>query len=447
MTQESARSSILDGIKVRARLLKSRRNLKHHDALNQASIDAGYESFRHAQNVAHRTPAPVAALSKHRLFISAHWGDGRDRANQGRETIWLDLPAPLESFITASQLSNKGSTRQFKLVAPDHLECQSRLRDQGRARYGVCHVARVVQFVVATGLRPANGGWARAFPGLRSNNLLPGNDHSSVWFDPGSKRYVFVDEPYGNGASWTKPGSREAWAVQNNFTIAESNWAGMYHPAGNSRLFLVSHNVKGLPLQPVLTALTNTSPAIVEEPWTGESVAGFSVFRSPGTAEKAQQQAGARANRKNTPRGPRSTVGFVQTFAGPRRRPDARMPIDAHEEVARLIGTVLSASETRKGVANRLNSVRSDLDEWVQREYTQAELPNDRFHEMYYGDRGSHPFAKSMDAAEATQHRARLARVREILRQHYPDCEPLRALFRSLDAAEKSLTNWVVSGG
>jgi hypothetical protein len=122
------------------------------------------------------------------------------------------------------------------------------------------------------------------------------------------------------------------------------------------------------------------------------------------------------------------------------------MPVEAHEEVAALIGTVLTGCETRKGVANRLNCVRSDLDEWVQREYTHAELPEDRLHEMYYGDRATHSFANSMDLSEAAQHRARLDRVREILRRHYPDCEPLRRLFRSLDAAEKSLTKWAEKG-
>lgn len=446
MKQESVRSSILDGIKVRARLLKSQRNLKQHDALDQASIDAGYENFRHAQNVARRTPARIAVLSNHRLFISMHWRSSRDRgAALGRETTWLDLPAPLESFITAAQLSNKRSTRPFKLVAPDHLESPLSAKDQSQARASVCHVARVVQFIVATGLRPANGGWARAFPGLRHNNLLPGKDHSSVWFDPVSKRYVFVDEPYGSGASWTKPDSREAWAAENDFTIAEASWAGMYNPAMGSRLFLVSHNVKGLPLQPILTALANASPALVEDQWVGESVERWSVFVSPGAVERAQRQAAAKAVQKRGRPGPRATVGYVQTFVGPRRRPAARMPLEAHEEIARLLGIVLSATETRKGVSKRVGHVRSDLDEWVQREYTHAELPNERFHDMYYGDRGLPSLSKSMDPAEAAEHRVRLNRVREILKQHYPDCGPLRALFKSLDVAEKSLTRWAAT--
>lgn len=49
-----------------------------------------------------------------------------------------------------------------------------------------------------------------------------------------------------------------------------------------------------------------------------------------------------------------------------------------------LLKSVLVASFHRKGVYNRVDGIRSELDEWTMREYNRAELPSEVFFDLYY---------------------------------------------------------------
>jgi hypothetical protein len=119
------------------------------------------------------------------------------------------------------------------------------------------------------------------------------------------------------------------------------------------------------------------------------------------------------------------------------------MPVEAHAEVGRLLTAVLAATYHRKGVYNRVNSIRSELDEWTQREYNHAELPNERFFTLYYHYEANTTFSRSLSAAEGESHIENLASVKRILVMHYPDCPPLRSIMSKLDMAIKSLRSWV----
>lgn len=153
-------------------------------------------------------------------------------------------------------------------------------------------------------------------------------------------------------------------------------------------------------------------------------------FVSPGAVAKlATAKEKPPAARK--PAGPRNSVGYVQTFVGPQRRPKARMPIDAHAEVGRLLKSVLTATYHRKGVYKRVNAIRSELDEWTQREYNHAELPNEQFFELYNHESGS-TFERALSEAARARHGMSLTEAKKILTQHYPDCPPLRSLLQNL---------------
>jgi hypothetical protein len=108
----------------------------------------------------------------------------------------------------------------------------------------------------------------------------------------------------------------------------------------------------------------------------------------------------------------------------------ARMPIEAHAEVGRLLKSVLTAAHHRKGVYNRVNAVRSELDEWTQREYGRAELPSEQFSELYYHESGS-TFERALSETERARHDMSLVEAKKILTQYYPDCPPLRSLLKT----------------
>mgnify|MGYP001195841085 CR=1 FL=1 len=95
----------------------------------------------------------------------------------------------------------------------------------------------------------------------------------------------------------------------------------------------------------------------------------------------------------------------------------------------------------RKGVYNRVDAIRSELDEWTQREYNHAELPNEQFFDLYYHESGS-TFARALAEADRERHVQSLAHAKKLLGEHYPDCPPLRSLLKKVDAAVKSLRDW-----
>lgn len=437
MSSEDIRPSTLDGIKRLAKTLKVERGVRHLQALDDAARAAGYQNFRHAGNVLRSRPPLQAPHPPQRVYLTAYWKD-KESGSSGRETLTLDMSCLWGDLITPAQLENHRALVHFRAEGPDHLAREQLLRTQSEARRAVCAAARALQFMEATRLRPSKS-HSRAFPGGRSMNAIPGRDHYSIWYDRDTKRYLFVDEPYEEAAK-SKLAERQAWAEKYSYLVIKPTWPGMYAPDVGSRLYLVADAAKGVPLEPIAAALDQLAPPIVEQAWRGESAPMLPFFVSPGAVAKlATAKEKPPAARK--PAGPRNSIGYVQTFVGPQRRPKARMPIEAHAEVGRLLKSVLTATYHRKGVYNRVNAIRSELDEWTQREYNHAELPNEQFFELYYHESGS-TFERALSEAVRAHHGTSLTEAKKILVQHYPDCPPLRSLLQKLDAAQKSLQTW-----
>ncbi len=98
-------------------------------------------------------------------------------------------------------------------------------------------------------------------------------------------------------------------------------------------------------------------------------------------------------------------------------------------EVGRLLKSVIYDMRARKSVYNPLNSVRSDLDDWVQCEYDREELSSDVFFDLYYHEDVA-PQTALTGAARLPHHASTLVEAKRILARHYPDCAPLRSMFQ-----------------
>jgi hypothetical protein len=438
MSSEAIRPSTLDGIKRLAKSLKVERGIQHIRALDDAAQAAGFQNFRHASKVLSTAASKAARLRPgYRTFLTAYWKDPKN-GGSGRETLIIWLSAPWGEMITPLQLQNHRSLANFRSEGPDHLAREHLLSAQSTARRTVCAAARTLHFIDATKLRPSKS-HSRAFPGGRSSNAIPGHDHYSIWYDRETKRYLFVDEPYEKAVE-SQIKARENWAQRNGFAIVKPEWAGMYAPDIGSRLYLIADETKGIPLQPIAAALDKLHAPIVEATWDGESAPMLPFFVSPGAIAKKVAE---RDKPKTLPKsnGQHKSVAYVQAFVGPQRRPKGQMPIKTHAEVGRLLKSVLVETYHRKGVYNRVNAIRSELDEWVQREYNDAELSNKQFFELYYRESGS-TFKRSLSNAERERHTESLTEVKRLLYVHYPDCPPLRSLLKKIDVAVKSLQSW-----
>ncbi|MDO9286449.1 MAG: DUF5623 domain-containing protein [Aquabacterium sp.] len=103
----------------------------------------------------------------------------------------------------------------------------------------------------------------------------------------------------------------------------------------------------------------------------------------------------------------------------------------------------IGSAEYRPGVREKLDRVRSELDDWVQMEYDRQELDIEHFSAMYYGALGT-PFRRSPTVAERSALLAAIGPVREQLARHYPDCAPRRRLHQLVNQAERSAQSWQV---
>lgn len=437
MSNESIRPSSLEGIKRLATSIKREKGIKHLQALDDAAQRAGFQNIRHAQNSL-KDKQPLF-----RIFLTAYWRD-RKAATSGRETLVISLSAQWTDLLTPAELKSARGLGVFRSEGPDHLVASTVRQSQSAAREIVCHAARTLQFVAATRLRPSSG-YTRAYPKGNTDNRVPGQDHVCVWFDD-QKRYLIADEPYSDTVE-PKREERARWCRRHGYTELQSSWPGMHSPDGGTTLYLLSNDKNGVPLVPVITVLNKLPALYLASNWEGESAPTLPYFVSPGTVAKAKAESVAKAKEKakptaRKPSGPRNTVGYVWTFVGPQRRPKARMPIAAHAEVGRLLKSVLAISHRRKGVYNRVDAIRSELDEWTQREYSAAELSNEEFFDLYYHEGRAPKDPRSLSPEEQARHIESLMQVKRTLAKHYPDCAPLRAMLKRADAAITSLGNW-----
>jgi hypothetical protein len=284
MSRKSIRPSTLDGIKRLASSLKAEQQIQHARALDLAAQAAGFQNFIHASHVLRNAPGTESRPSGHLVYLTAYWKD-RESSSSGRETLTIRLTSPWTDLITPALLRNHNALAHFRAEGPDHLSREFLVKTQSEARRAVCAAARAFQFMDATKLRPSRS-FSRVYPGGDSRNAIPGRDHFSIWYDKTTKRYLFADEPYESSVH-DRLNEREAWARQHGFAIVKPQWPGMYAPDIGSRLYLIAHQTKGIPLGSIAALLNKLPKPIVEERWNGESAPMMPYFVSPGSVAKA----------------------------------------------------------------------------------------------------------------------------------------------------------------
>ena len=435
MKSKAVSPSTMTGIKRLARQLKAAQGLSYSDALTQASKAAGFTNFRHAQKALPDLPK-VQGRADHDVYLTAYWREGGS-GQSGRETLVIRLPRRWTDLLSSAELRSARGLENFSPEGSDHLSRRQVVRSQNAARESVCHAARTLQFVAATGLRPSSG-YCRAYPKGDPNNKVPGQDHVCIWFDA-NKRYLIADEPY-EQAVCSKHEMRRVWCQTNGYSEEKPSWPGMHNPFGGTRLFLVSNKEKGVPLGPIIKALEGLPTPHSSLDWKGDSKPRLPYFMSPGSVAKGKIAPTATKSTVRDTGIRHATLGYTQTLVGPRRRPNGRMPVAVHRDVGSLLKEVLVTAYFRKSVYSRLNSVRSDLDEWTMREYDHSALPDEEFFNLYYHEIGDSPRRINPEIAERCV--TKLQRVHMLIQQHYPDCAPLRRLRKLLTEAEKALRAW-----
>lgn len=431
MSMVSVRPSTIDGIKRLASQLKKSEGLPHAQALDHASRAADFQNYAHARRALGRLGAPT--VPHHDLYITAHWRD-RDAGTEGTEFLRIALPRPLDEMIKPQAYRWTRELSPMRRLAPDHIERSSLLDSRDRARHDICAAARLFQFMAATGLQPSSA-HARTLPRGNHSNRLPGADHDSEWFDPVARQYIAATEPY-RAAARHHADDRLGWSRKHGWEVTTTKWPGMYNPDGGSELYLSTDASKGYSLAPIVARLDAAPPPIIEDEWVGETRPRIPIFISPGVAAIAAAKV-SKPVTKRRPRAPNNTLPYHMVLGGPGRRPAKRMSVEAHSAVGRLLKSALIGTRQRAGVYKRVDSVRCELDDWVQCEYDRTELSDEVFFDLYY-----HELDTEARPADKNEQIANLESAKDLLAQHYPDCGPLRDLLKRLDQAIASLRSW-----
>lgn len=429
MFEKTIRPTTLVGIKRYAKDIRKARGIIHALALDEAARMAGYRDYRDA-----RRSLEAGDAANHFVFITANWRDRETKA-RGRETLRLEINRPLVELITPKQARRDRYLGDVRFDASDHLVSQTFDSSQDLARRSACRIARTLQFIAATALIPSDA--RRYWPGGNLDHRVPGADHYGVWYHQPTRRHVIADEPYVEHDAPIS-GERIEWAARHGWEIAKPRWGGIYAPDGGCHLFLMADGAKGPLIVDLARRLDRSAPPVSHKRWTGESGEfdpGFTT--AAGMVERTARAAALPKERKLARK--RSSIAYHMTLGGRRLRPDARLPVEQHAELGTLLKSVLVNAAGRSGAVNRVNSIRSELDEWELREYSRDELDGDTFFGLYYHEVSLARGAARLSIAEMI---ARLERVKAIISGGYPPCPPLDAMLGKADLAIASLSSW-----
>ena len=402
------------GLKTQARNLIHAEGLKRSAALDRVAAHNGFNNWKDlTRRFEPAAAGPVA-------YLTAYWR-ATDRSGRGRETLTVALNRPLSEIVTRSDLRRLRHT-DFRMEGPDHLVQREDVRFAESARADVLKMARTLRFMEATGMKPSSAS-RRIYPGGDYEKRPPGADHSSAWYDPATKEHCLIDEPY--EAAESRRRTRPEWARVHAWRVEKADWDGMYNPEGGARLWVAADARRGFPLDRILRDLSELQRAHPTTPWSGASAPYWPHWQSPG-----MQAAGLKPLSRFAPSPPPRAIRYGGSQTRSRNKPDASMPVRGHAAVGRRLKRVLRAPGLPWKTHERIDHLRSELDNWAAAEH--RTLENDRFLALYYGDA---PAPRRSLTDGLSNYTADLTAASALLRRHYPDCVPLRAWLREADKA------------
>lgn len=435
MLIDTVRPTTLTGVRRLAGQLRKANGLKHSEALDQAARAADCSNYQHARRSLPERPSPAAS---HYVLLTIYWFDRNGRPAMGRETLRVELPCPIEKLCNKQALKHVRSFGDLRVVADDHLICDTVAQSQDYARDRLCSAARSLQFMVHTGLQPCSRSAKRRCLREGRTDRLPGHDHTTDWIDPATGQYIMIDEPYANVPDEEE---RSGWASQHGWQVVKSSWPGMYNPYACD-LYVAVQGAGDV--QALVTKIDRMPPPVMSNKWPGESAGSWEVFTSP-LALTAQDRRRARCRGTIYPAASAKTLPYSYGFNSTRRRPAGALGIEGHQEVGRIIKAIAQSDQRPWGVYQRMNALRGELENWLHLEIGPDALQGPEFFDVYYHEiEDDLPFIKEAETREGVL--SLLQRLRDRLSAAYPSCGPLRQQLGRIDSSAKLVCGMKATG-
>ncbi|MGE8067069.1 DUF5623 domain-containing protein [Pseudomonas sp. NPDC089569] len=425
-------------IKRRAKSIKATAGVPHHQALEAAARESGYQNFRHAQSEQAGT-----LPSHHNVYLSVYWCDHKDRTQSGRLTLCVQIRRPILSFLTKHQVTNQiPYLTEFKLEYLDHLEKSLDACSLHSAYITARQAAKALNFVERTGLLGASANSYGSRSPFRTLQDLPRKDHGSGWCTPNDPAdWCYLDEPY------HEYDDRPDWASSRGFgyTAEGGLGQGIYLGGGpigaHACIFAATHE-KALELMGVLNAVTEE-----QDSWIVTHATHDTDFLSPARIANGQ-------NRK--PRTKPAAAGTIRGGAiaygglpGEKSlwRPAEPLPLPIHNEIGPLTYALFDWTDGHPRLRAAMRDVRNTLQYWLNAEHCDmkwfdgTEGVSGKYRLFEYAYRGltnAGKLAASAIAAEVlvstdAGRLHALQQIKDILVGGYPDCTPLRGVLKRID--------------
>lgn len=281
----------------------------------------------------------------------------------------------------------------------------------------------------ATGLKPAKKS-DLLYPDGDRKNALPRCDHVSGWTDPSTGQCVVVDEPYMDAEVDEE---RRAWAQQHGWHLEAATWPGMYLPYSSS-MFVATEASGGYAFEALMNTINRIPKPVTEEEWSGVSEKSHDVFVSP-SASTPQDIRRAKAKETIFRMSSRTTVPISWRSERNRRKPKGVMPFEIHQELGRAIKSIIRADILDGTIGYGMNSVRSELEDWLFVEHDERKFNGMSFIDIYYSGAldDDDVFLKAASSGDGMMRI--LEMVRDQLKRHYPECAPLNRMLRKVEAS------------
>ncbi|WMT87052.1 DUF5623 domain-containing protein [Pelagibacterium sp. 26DY04] len=423
MLIDDVRPTTLSGVKSLASEIRRRRGVKYFTALDLAAKAANCENFRHAQRT---LPSGGSVLDRPYVLLTAYWRDRGGKYHVGRETLRIELSKEILDICGKAELKRVRGFEALRMVAADHFIRDMVLDSQEQARKSLCEAQRSLRFMEHTGLQPRPRKWKSYKEAI---GKLPYSDHPTEWIEIKTGQMILVDEPYSIAPNSVE---RAEWAAKHGWDVKKSTWPGMYFPY-NCDLYVASDVSNGYNLDHLLATIDAMPKPLVESDWSGESSNSWDTFTSP-KAHTPQDLRRARPRGTIFPTATSTSVPYSFSMGTRRRRPKGALGVAGHIEAGSIIKAVMSSGQRPWGVYTRLNTLRSNLEDWMSLEIGPKELEGPEFFDVYYRATASDaPFEKAAATRQGVIDL--LLTLKSILQAAYPDSAPLRREIKRVDMA------------
>lgn len=242
--------STLAGLKSLAKQIQAERSVPRHDALNLAARAGGFQGYVDAKRKLPNQAAP------HDVTVRQNWWGYETREN-GTAQIDLKLRTALTELVRPHHLT--GYLGACKVAESVFLERSGQQRHANETQWYIGRIARALQFMDATGLKPSSA--RRCYPTHEYDSRPPVADHDHCWFDPEARVHILSTEPYPGRSERGEPQQIE-WEQRHGWSTKYVDWGGIY---GNGTEFILCCPVAYTEVLLSKVKLLERSPPVVED--------------------------------------------------------------------------------------------------------------------------------------------------------------------------------------